>query len=325
MSLIWCGVLSAQAAGPQSGTFTAISGVVELLTSPSRELRENEKLPHARFEGLYYLYREARVGDRVENGTFVRVRVGSKAQLVFDNGDQISLGSGTLFRPKWSQDSTDANRAVPQIDLPYGKVHALISKGGPRGRLKLRTSSMVLGVRGTEFSVESGGSNNAATSNRQSDSQSDRLTVLRGEVQLQAVAKDESAAPAPVAVRENQTAQVAMARPDTPTQVTPVQVTRTTREELEEIKTLAQPPRESAGTVKAPAILVLEKKASQVAINDVREYHPEWVKDLKADETSAQIQERVIERMQEQAPSRKTVQDLEREAYEKNFKSTPQQ
>lgn len=279
---------SVSATSPQMATVTAFSGIVELLTHPSRELKENEKLPHARFEGQYYLYREARLGDRVENGTFVRVRVGSKAQLTFDNGDQISLASGTLFRSRWSQDAPSADQAAPQMDLPYGKVHALISKTGPRSRLKLRSGAMVLGVRGTEFTA-----------------QPDRMSVLRGEVQLQVAAQP------PVAVKENQTAQVAATKT-----AAPVQIARTTREELQEIRELARPP-EMEAKEKPPEVIALEKKATQVAIQDIKEYHPEWAKDLSADETSGEIRERILERMQAQAPSRKSASDIEREAYEK--------
>lgn len=292
---------------------TALSGKVELLMEPSATLRSESKLPHAFFEGKYYLYRTAQVGDPIHKGSFLRVLPGAKAQLIFENGDQLTVGPGSLFRPQWSSDSVNAQEAKPQMDLPYGKIHALISKSGPRNRLKIRSRAMVLGVRGTEFSVDAG------TSGK--DGRSDRVSVLRGSVQVTQTEVPEGAHA--VTLQESQTAEVLEPNSQEKSAPSQVRIEPTSKEELHAIAALAEPPVVEDAPSPSAVVVELRKKADAVAVADIREYHPEWVPSPSAGTqalSAGELRKSVMQHLQERAPSRRNVQDLEREAYERNFK-----
>ncbi len=304
-------------AGPQDGTLTGISGQVELLTSPSKKLQADEKRPHALFEGTYYLYQPAKIGDRVGNGVYVRVAMGGKAQIIFDNGDQINLGSGTLFRPTWSKDTADASTAQPVMDIPFGKLHAVIGKGGPRTKLQLRSKTVVMGVRGTEFSVATADEADAAVS------------VLRGEVEVE-VKQSAAAKGAPAKkfkVAENYTAQIGRTTGKPAT----LELKKTPKEDLASIQKLAEAPPAGDSAKKDAAIEKLEKKATEAAIKDVKEYHPELVAELglESAKSASEIQTKLIEKQQQTAPAgggkkslyERDAKDLEEKAYKKYFES----
>lgn len=306
-------------AGPQDGTITALSGTVELLTQPSKQLQKTETRPHALFEGLYYLYQPARLGDRVGNGVYVRVAPGSKAQIVFDNGDQVNLGSGTLYRGSWKQDVADASAAAPKVDLPYGKLHTVISKGGPRSKLQLRSKTMVMGVRGTEFSVVTAGEQAAAVS------------VLRGEVEVAPTVAQQATSAKMFKIVESQTAQVqaASGASSTPT----IDIKKTAKEDIEAIRKITELPQAPNSQKKPPVVEALQKKAASVTLQDIKTYHPEQVKELglTGDLTVSEIRAKTLAQAQSTAPStgqkslyERDAKDIEDKAYRQYFDSGKQ-
>jgi hypothetical protein len=145
---------------------TQLQGEVMLLSAPQADSHAvvPEGQLRAKFEGMHYLSRKARVGDRVELPGCVRTLPNARARLVYPNGDQINVGPGTFFRLD----------DVRSMKMDYGLVRAIISKAGPRNQLKVRTASAVMGVRGTDFVVEAQGAANPTS-----------LTLIRGSVSLQ--------------------------------------------------------------------------------------------------------------------------------------------
>src|SRR5688572_3156305 len=79
-------------------TITRLNGKVELLSNPSDKVIGTD--PHAKFDGKYYSFRSARVGDRVGNGDILRVssEPEARARMIFNNGDHVDVASGTAYR-----------------------------------------------------------------------------------------------------------------------------------------------------------------------------------------------------------------------------------
>lgn len=164
-------------ASDQVGTLTQVRGEVKLFTDPSKALPKNP--PRALFEGEYYTVVEAKIGDRILWGNVLRTSPGAQAKVVFDNGDQFTLGPGSSYRVFWDKDALDGK---PRVELSYGQFRGVVAKGGPRSRFNIRTKSATMGVRGTDFFVES----EPATGETQ-------LSVLRGSVEMTPRAADAQA------------------------------------------------------------------------------------------------------------------------------------
>ncbi len=154
----------------QAGTITRINGSVEIFTDPSSSLRPGK----VKFEGKYFKLKKAKIGDEIQKGNIIRTAPNSKAKVVFDNGDQINVGPGSSYQVDWNQNSQNAEVAQPQINLKYGKIRSVISKKGPRKKLRIRTRSATMGVRGTDFYVSDVVSEGGT-----------RVSVIRGKVKLQ--------------------------------------------------------------------------------------------------------------------------------------------
>ena len=170
-------------AGEQVGTLTQVDGTVVLYSEPSKTLqKESSGLPHALFEGEYFLVRSAKAGDRVNLGNVVRTNPGAKARLVYDNGDQFNVGPASSFRIFWDKDTAEGKT---RMDLAYGKLRGIIAKGGPRSRLQIRTKAATMGVRGTDFFIAKSGATGET-----------EVSILRGEVEVKPAAPA-SAAPRP--------------------------------------------------------------------------------------------------------------------------------
>ncbi len=183
--------VSAEAqAGPQVGTITSIQGIVKLFHSPGEEMEGPP--PHVLFENEYFSVRDVKVGDRLENKNILRVSPGSSAKVIYDNGDMITVGSSTAYRINWKKDDV---KAETTINMMYGKIRGVVAKGGPRSRLKVKTASATMGVRGTEFFVADGGPEKGT-----------EISILRGSVDVK-VGNDEAKSK-PVEVKAGQYAEI---------------------------------------------------------------------------------------------------------------------
>ena len=310
------------AASQQAGTLTQVDGTVKIFTNPGKTVQGPP--PHALFEGEYYSVKDASMGDRVEKGNIVRTAPGSKARVVFENGDQINVGSGTAYRVFWDKDSANAKT---QINLMYGKMRGVIEKGGPRTRLTVKTKSATMGVRGTDFFIADNGTDGGT-----------EVSILRGSVEVKA----ETPTARPVEVKAGYSAEVpAAAAPvvarkaeKAPEPAPVLAVRKTTREDLVAIQksseVKAEIKKEIANEEVTKKIEQLEKKAVETTIRDIKAADPKLYaqiqnKDIKS---PPELNTRAVETLMKTAPKapekRKPylneIDDLERGAYERYFR-----
>jgi hypothetical protein len=296
----------------QVGTLTQVSGSVMIFTAPSKLIKGPS--PRVKWDGEYFTAQEAKPGDRVERGNLVRTLPGAKAKVVFDNGDQINLGPGSAYRIEWNEDSP---KGRTEIELKYGKLRGIIEKGGPRSRLKVRTRAAVMGVRGTDFFIADNGTE-AGT----------EIAVLRGEVAVApALATQEpvpvkagfsAEIPAPPATAAstptNNASPLAsnkIGESTTPAQLAPqkIELRRTTQEELTGIQKTTQlksavKATESVGQEVAAKLAVLEKKAVETTLNDIKAADPKLFAKLqeKPSATTEELDTQAVEVLIQEAP-----------------------
>lgn len=176
-----------------AGRIIRKTGTVEILTHPSKERAEGPG-PFVKYLDRFYTVNPVKLGQQVFNGNIVRTGgKDSKARIVFQNGDQFNIGSGTTYEIHFEKDDKSKN---PQsvVNLIYGKIRAVVSKNGPRNNLKIKTRSASMGVRGTDFFVEHKGS-----------SKDTAVSVIRGAV---AIKLDRAKNAAEIPVIKGQTAQI---------------------------------------------------------------------------------------------------------------------
>lgn len=315
------------------GTLTQLEGLVQIFSHPSKTMPKEKPKDGtlALFEGEYYVVGKGKTGDSVENGNIVRTAPGAKARVVFENGDQYQVGSGTAYRVSWDAKASERAKLQAKIDLMYGKFRGVVSKEGPRKKMLLRTPTAVMGVRGTDFFVEE----NARTGESE-------FTIIRGVVDVTPIAKDtkdtKTAAPAPVEVKAGYSAVVAetAAKAEAPK---PVELRPTAQDELRAIQKHSEiPPATAAAPVSkevAAKVEGLEKKALESTLKEIREYSPELHAKLTAnpgaaaslDRVNAASVEALVPAAPKLAPKRRrkpVLKDLDPEAderaYERYFK-----
>lgn len=199
LGVFWGVILSsAWAHAEKPPILTFVEGTVELFSEPSQKIHAEvpEGMSRARYEGTHYLAQIVRPGARLPLGAWLRTRPGARARVVFANGDQMNVGPASFFKIE-----APAGKGQ-EMDLRYGLVRSIISKKGPRSRFKVRTSSAVMGVRGTDFVVES----NSLTS----------LTLIRGAVELRKTEKPGSKTAGSAPVKTITAGETAMVEPEKP-------------------------------------------------------------------------------------------------------------
>ena len=284
--------------------------------------------PHALFEGEYYSVQDAKPGDKLDNGNIIRTAPGSAAKVVYDNGDQFQVGSGTAYRV-----SLPKAKGAPQINLLYGKLRAVVEKGGPRTGMKIKTRSATMGVRGTDFFIADGGSKGT------------EIAVLRGEVEVKPEGSKAQAAKipagytadiaAPPPVEEKKEMKKGeVAKKVEPAPVQAVEVRKVTQEDLAGIKKVAEAAK-AESTIKAAVkeeeqLKKLEAKAGEATMRDIQKTDPKLYEEVKRQGIASAdaLNEKVIQKVAVTAPSapekRKPymseLEDLENGAYDHYFK-----
>jgi hypothetical protein len=305
----------------QTGTMTQVEGSVKIFSHPSKILQKESGAPHALFEGEYFLVADAKVGDRVEKGNIVRTAPGSKARVVYENGDQFNVGPATAYRVTWNE-GTSKNHT--QVTLAYGKLRGIIEKGGPRSRLQVRTKTAVMGVRGTDFFIAQNGTHEAT-----------EVSIIRGEVE---VSPQDSKAK-PVAVQAGYSAAVTMKETTTNQKVDPkVELRKTTQEEfvgIQKSSTLSHSNRMIASAPETQkTVEVLEQKATATVLKDIQTHDKKLYATLEKQSegdlkiTVDKINQAAIANLIKEAPKappkrkpyQSEMEDIEDGAYEKYFK-----
>jgi hypothetical protein len=336
-----CLVMHLAFASEQVGTLTQVDGAVKLFTHPGKSVQG--PAPHALFENEYYSVRDAKMGDRVEKGNILRTAPGAKARVVYDNGDQFNVGSGTAYRIFWDK---DASVTKTNVNLMYGKLRGIVEKGGPRGRLTVRTRSATMGVRGTDFFIAEGGEDGGT-----------EVSILRGKVEVKAETKEakpvevkagysaEIPAPPPVvktpetkpAETKAEEKKVAEHPKEAPKPAPVVELRQTTKEDLVAIQKSSaikiEPKKEIAAVEKTEVtekVKKLEEKAVQTTLKDIKQADPQLYAKLQTapikstEELNAQAVHTLMQTApkapEKRKPYKSELEDLESGAYEKYFK-----
>ena len=176
-----------------TATITKFYGKVRLFKNPSD--RKVGKGPFVKIDGAYYTVMKAKKGIKLKPRERLQTGKKAKAKLVYANGDQITVSADTAYEVVMEG---EAGVKKPVYEMIFGKLRGLIRSDGPRTGMKVRSSSMTMGVRGTDFYVQARGKSGAS-----------EVSVLRGEVEVAPRVKNAK----PVKVASGFTVQVSAPKP----------------------------------------------------------------------------------------------------------------
>jgi hypothetical protein len=317
-------------ASDQIGTLTQVEGIVKVFSHPTSALKKEEGKTHALFEGEFFSVEEAKVGTKVDKGYIVQTAPGAKARVVYENGDQFNVGSGTAYKVTWDKEGPQGNT---QVNLAYGKIRGIIEKGGPRSKLQVRTRSAVMGVRGTDFFIAQGGGD-----------ESTEISVIRGSVEVTAQPKEsataskesksKSVASAPITLKAGYSAAIEAAESS---KVKPqVELRKTTQEEfagIQKSSTIAKAALDKAPDAETQKnVDQLEKKATATILKDIKAHdHDLYAVLEKQGNKNPTIEELNHASMQvlikdapkaptKRKPYKSEIESIENGAYDKYFK-----
>ena len=154
------------AADSQVAVITRKIGKVKLLKYPS--VKRKGPSPHVKLDGLFYSVKKARKGHKLEIGDVIQTGKLARVRLIYDNGDQITVSPETSYKISLG---VGKKKNKPVIDLFFGKLRAMVRKGGGRSGLEVRAKTGTMGVRGTDFFVSARGKDGGS-----------EVSVLRGAV-----------------------------------------------------------------------------------------------------------------------------------------------
>jgi len=322
-ALVFCTIVVAQLAygQTQQATFIALKGDVKLLKKPTAE---DKNAPQAVYEGETYVWYPAKIGRRVSPNEVVQTGPNGKAKLVFTNGDHFVVGPGTSFTvPTVANAKT---KEPSKLNMFYGKIRAMVSKGGPRSNMQIKTISATAGVRGTDFFISESGNSGC------------KITVMRGKVQVKPDAQVAASAKAiqPVTVATGYTAHLmGKVNPQTKKldQVN-VDIKEATREHLLDVqssstlkvdeKEVQELPKEQQKEVET-----LQTNTLKAILNDIKEADPKMYDKLKKEsvEDVETVNTMVVSKLYSGAPSEdpkrkpteEEINSLGQAVYEKYF------
>lgn len=141
--------------GPESGMITKKIGKVTLLLDPHPS-RQGAG-PHVKYDGMYYRAVKAKKGMTVPLGSVIQTVGFGRARVTFPSGDQITVSKSSFYKIGYDR---KAKKKVSE--LMFGSIRGLVRNKGAKEKLEVKTRTMVMGVRGTDFFVSardrSGGS-----------------------------------------------------------------------------------------------------------------------------------------------------------------------
>lgn len=242
----------------QSATVLRSSGTAEILTLPSDKPYPDGA--QVSYDGLYYRTLKPKIGLRLKDAVILRTGSGGKVTIAYQNGDLITISENSFY--KILPVSQNAGKSV--TELIQGAVRGHVQKGGPHSGSEVRTKTLVMGVRGTDYYV--------ARPGKTGDTE---VVVIRGKVQVSAPDKNAR----PVEVRTGQA--IATVKPTEPSSApSPIKVVQADKGKLAVIQTETMVAPEPAAVEQLPpetkeAIKQLEQKAAENIIRDIRQETPE--------------------------------------------------
>lgn len=138
-----------------------------------------------------------KAGDKLYKGAIVNTGSNGAVKLLMTDRTILDLGPSTLFKMNDYQLGQNVGDRTVDMSLDYGQVRASVNEKitSNKGKFTIRTKAATMGVRGTEFVVNSTVPASGITANAQNSQTS--VTVMHGKVEVADAAKP--AAP-PVAV-----------------------------------------------------------------------------------------------------------------------------
>ena len=231
-------------------TITRLYGKVQLLVNPAKTKKGPS--PHALYKGKYYNVRKAKKAMKLPVGSVIKTGKRSKVKLIYPNGDQISVGSETFLKISKSKSLTKK-----VLDLFSGSIRAIVEKkGNDRQRVEVRTKSMVMGVRGTDFYVDAHNDDGDST-----------ISVIRGKVEITPSVLGET-----IELESGYTMDIDDRKKK------PVVISRNTKSALKKIYADTNV---AADGKDSKEIIDLEKRAIKVAEDDIKLYDPELYEKIR--------------------------------------------
>ncbi|HYX35898.1 MAG TPA: FecR family protein [Oligoflexus sp.] len=257
------------AAGDHTAKITRFFGKAQILSQPSD--KKAGQPPHALFEGKYYHVEPARLGSEIQLGSIIQTSDKTMVRLVYPNGDQIMVSPSSSY--KVSLETKDG-KDKPISELIYGKFRAVISKDGPRSKSEVRTRTMVMGIRGTDFHV-------AAFS----DQGGSVVSVLRGAVAVTPQVAKSGEQPQTIEVKTGFSASVP------PQNTVPMKVAATDKLDLRAIQDSVnfqknQPNEAAPDPETQKTIALLEATAVASTKKDIQTGDPDLYKRIEAAEAA---------------------------------------
>lgn len=291
-------------------TIARCFGKVSILKDPKKKVTGAG--PHVLFEGFYYQRSRAKTGGIAPLGSVIQTGDKSRCRLIFANGDQISVSDHTSYKITKNPKAPDK----PLIELFFGAIRSVIEKNGPRTGTEVRTRSLAMGVRGTEFHIRANGKGGRSA-----------ISVLRGKVALTTSNQSK-----PTEIPSGFSAEI---KSDTKASAPKVNLIKTDRLELLAIQkstTIAKSDAPLAFEGALDQVEKLEKKAVTVLLTDIKQEDPNLYQSLQKSGTGKdlslnQLQTATVKEAYKKAPKKTstrkpTKEELEmsdEDIYEKYF------
>ena len=195
-------------------------------------------------------------------GTVIQTGKVSRVRLIFPNGDQFSVAANTYYQISKEKKEDKA----PLVKLFFGAIRSTIHKDGPRNGLKVKTKTVSMGVRGTDFYIATATSKKPTT-----------VSILRGKVEVKTPHQKK-----PVVVKGGFTAEVPSTKGGQKKIVAP---RKTSRKNIVEIQKKTRIKKNKSSTKKLDPkvqkkIQALEKQAVKTTLSDIKTHDPKLYKKI---------------------------------------------
>lgn len=262
----------------QPGTITKKIGKVTLLLDPHRK-RQGEG-PHVKYKGQFYRAVKAKKGMSVPIGSVIQTGGFGRVRVTFPNGDQITISKSSFFRIGYDKD-----RGKKVTDLMFGSIRGLVRNKNQKEQLQVKTKTMVMGVRGTDFFVSARDASGSSVVN-----------VLRGKVAVAQLPSQAAEAKPGEVKRQRRLRMVEIpagfsvkVKPvpktaDRRKRPAPLKVKPTTKKQLIAVQVetvIKEDPNEKVEPEVAERIAKLEAKAAENCLQDIKDYNPALYQRLK--------------------------------------------
>lgn len=277
---------SAFGAGLQVATVARVEGDVRIFSKPGAHAKNSgAEAPQVLQGDTYYNVRPASSGDTLELGNMVQSGKNGKARLIYKNGDSITVSENSIFKVRWKPETESS----PVFEVLSGAIRGQFMKGGPRTNSEVKTNSVVMGVRGTDFYMARNG-------------EGSKVSIIRGTVDLKLpqsnakpvkLASGFSAAIAAPPMKPTVPATEAHknSKPTQPESKTPappsvdldklIKVEKTASKDILAIQKQTIVKKTEVKTAEAKRIQDLEAKSVEVALEDIKAEDVELYKELK--------------------------------------------